>query len=160
MPRKDSLLRLHERLVARRDALRRALNGDMDSLRAYNSAYAVGDDIDAATDTSTEEIHSHLVEIESRELEQIEHALKRFAEGKFGRCEHCSKKISEPRINALPYVTTCIDCQREVERLGMHRDGRSRIDTRWAALYDREARDRDATISLRDYESDMSESGR
>ena len=33
MARKDALLRLHARLVARRDALRKALNGDQDSFR-------------------------------------------------------------------------------------------------------------------------------
>ena len=33
MARKDSLLRLHSRLVARRDARRKALTGDLDAIQ-------------------------------------------------------------------------------------------------------------------------------
>ena len=42
----------------------------------------VGDNVDAAVDTANDEISSQLVEIESRELGQIEHALQRIVEGR------------------------------------------------------------------------------
>ena len=77
MARKDALLRLHSRLVARRDALRKALNGDLDAYREYAAMNVVGDSVDAAVDTANDEISSQIVEIESRELGQIEHALQR-----------------------------------------------------------------------------------
>src|SRR5436305_12000777 len=86
MARKDALLRLHSRLVARRDALRKALNGDHTSLREIASMDVVGDNVDAAVDTANDEISSQLAEIESRELEQIEHALERIVRGVYGRC--------------------------------------------------------------------------
>src|SRR6476660_4342092 len=89
MARKDALLRLHARLVARRDALRKALNGDLDGYREFAKTNDVGDNVDAAVDTANDEICSQLVEIESRELGQIEHALKRIVEGVYGRCEYC-----------------------------------------------------------------------
>src|SRR3954463_2515895 len=123
MARKDALLRLHARLVARRDALRKALHGDLDSLRDYNSTFAVGDTVDAAVDSANEEISSQLAELESRELEQIEHALKRIVQGVYGRCEFCGGKIAEARVNALPYTNSCIDCQRENERNGFSYGG-------------------------------------
>ncbi len=75
MARKDALLRLTQRLMARRDALRKALNGDLDSFRKFSELNAVGDNVDAAVDCANDEICSQLVEIESRELGQIEHAL-------------------------------------------------------------------------------------
>ena len=75
MARKDALLRLTSRLIARRDALRKALNGDLDSFRRFSELNAVGDNVDAAVDSANDEICSQLVEIESRELGQIEHAL-------------------------------------------------------------------------------------
>ena len=75
MARKDALLRLTSRLIARRDALRKALNGDLDSFRKFSELNAVGDNVDAAVDCANDEICSQLVEIESRELGQIEHAL-------------------------------------------------------------------------------------
>ena len=98
MARKDALLRLTSRLIARRDALRKALNGDLDSFRKFSELNAVGDNVDAAVDSANDEICSQLVEIESRELGQIEHALQRIAAGVYGRCEFCSGKISEARL--------------------------------------------------------------
>jgi DnaK suppressor protein len=161
MARKDALLRLHARLVARRDALRKALNGDLDSYRELAAQDVVGDNVDAAVDNANDEISSQLVEIESRELSQIEHALKRIVEGEYGRCEFCGGKIAEARLNALPYTNSCIDCQRENERTGQgFRPGME--SQRWGkvdykALDDADA---DADINLSDFEMDLSESGR
>ena len=64
MARKDALLRLTSRLIARRDALRKALNGDLDSFRRFSELNAVGDNVDAAVDSANDEICSQLVEIE------------------------------------------------------------------------------------------------
>lgn len=155
----DALLRLHARLVARRDALRKALNGDLDSLREYHSTFDVGDNVDAAVDTANDEISSQLAEIESRELGQIEHALSRIVSGTYGRCEFCGEKISEARVNALPYTNTCIDCQRENERTG-HGYGAAPADLRWSKLDDRRFDDGESNVRLSDFEMDLSETGR
>ncbi len=159
MARKDALLRLHARLVARRDALRKALNGDLDSFREFAALNVVGDNVDAAVDTANDEICSQLVEIESRELGQIEHALQRIVDGVYGRCEYCSGKIAEARLNALPYTNSCIDCQRENERHGPA-FGSGSDEHRWAKVYDKpnEDHDTDSEINLSDFEMDLSES--
>ncbi len=161
MARKDALLRLTSRLIARRDALRKAINGDLDSFRKFSEVSGVGDNVDAAVDSANDEISSQLVEIESRELGQIEHALQRIAAGVYGRCEFCGGKISEARLNALPYTNSCIDCQRENERLGQHRglDGESQ---RWAKVFEKpsDEGEGDAQINLSDFEMDYSETGR
>jgi DnaK suppressor protein len=161
MARKDALLRLHARLVARRDALRKALNGDLEGFREFAAANDVGDNVDAAVDTANDEICSQLAEIESRELGQIEHALKRIVEGVYGRCEFCGGKIAEARLNALPYTNSCIDCQRENERSGQAW-GRGGEQIRWAKIYEKpmEDHDTDSEINLSDFEMDLSESGR
>ena len=162
MARKDALLRLHSRLVARRDALRKALNGDLDSYREFAALDVVGDTVDAAVDTANDEISSQIVEIESRELEQIERALERIVEGVYGRCEFCGGKIAEARLNALPYTNTCIDCQRENERHGQAFGSHATDSNRWAKIYDKpiDDHDSDSQINLSDFEMDMSESGR
>ena len=161
MARKDALLRLTSRLIARRDALRKALTGDLEGFRNHSDLSGVGDSIDAAVDSANDEISSQLVEIESRELGQIEHALQRIAAGVYGRCEFCGGKISEARINALPYTNSCIDCQRENERLGQGRsmDAESQ---RWAKVFSKpsDGDEGDAKINLSDFEMDYSESGR
>jgi DnaK suppressor protein len=161
MARKDALLRLTARLIARRDALRKALNGDLDSFRKFSELSVVGDSVDAAVDSANDEICSQLVEIESRELSQIEHALQRIADGVYGRCEFCNGKIFEARLNALPYTNTCIDCQRENERAG-HTRALEPDSKRWAKVYEKpnEEGESDSQINLSDFEMDFSETGR
>lgn len=114
MARRDALLRLHKALVARRDELRRRLGGELKSL-LYKSA-DTGDSADQAFDSGNEEVNSQLAELESRELAQIERALLRLKQGTYGVCEGCQKKIPVARLNALPFITTCIHCQQEMER--------------------------------------------
>jgi len=161
MARKDALLRLHARLITRRDALRKALTGDMESFRELAAMDVVGDNVDAAVDTANDEISSQLVEIESRELGQIEHALSRIVDGLYGRCEFCNGKIAEARLNALPYTNSCIDCQRENERSGQSFLAAS-DQHRWDKVYEKtgEDHDHDHGINLSDYEMDLSETGR
>jgi DnaK suppressor protein len=117
MARKESLQNLRAILVRRRDALRDALAGDLTLLRELRSE-SPGDVVDAAYDSAQDEISSQLAEVESRELAHIENALDRMKAGKYGICEVCSGKIPLVRLNALPYATMCIECQRELERYG------------------------------------------
>ena len=122
MARKDALLDLRAILIRRRDALRSALAGDLSLLRELHGE-STSDVVDAALDTAQDEISSQLAEVESRELASIENALERMRLGQYGICEGCSKKISMARLDALPYATMCIDCQRDSER-----DGGSRYE--------------------------------
>lgn len=117
MARKDSILKLRDLLVKRRDALRKALAGDLSLLKALHDQTS-GDVVDAALDAAQDEISSKLAEVESRELANIEVALERMRSGSYGVCEICSGKIPLARLTALPYVTTCIECQRASEQAG------------------------------------------
>lgn len=117
MARKEAILNLRNILITRRDALRKALAGDLSSLSELREQ-ASGDVIDAALDAAQDEINSQLAEVESRELSNIDHALEKMRSGAYGLCEECDKKIPMARLNALPYATTCIECQRNAERDG------------------------------------------
>ncbi len=117
MSRKDAILNMHQILIKRRDALRKALAGDLSLLKELR-AQSSGDVVDAALDSVQDEISSQLAEVESRELARIEYALERMREGQFGVCEGCGASIPMARLNALPYATYCITCQREAERQG------------------------------------------
>lgn len=133
--RKDSIKGLRETLIKRRDALRAALDGDLSQLREFQST--TGDVVDAALDTAQDEISSQLAEVESRELASIKIALQRIKDGTYGLCEGCDGKIPLARLQALPYATTCIQCQREAEKAG-HSAGHS-ID--WSRIADSSAGD-------------------
>ncbi|MFN9911615.1 MAG: TraR/DksA family transcriptional regulator, partial [Pirellulaceae bacterium] len=102
MSRKEALTKLREVLLVRREALRKALAGDLSLLRQL--ADDGGDVIDVAADTAQDEISSQLVEVESRELGHIEEALQRLREGRYGDCEACEKPIPLARLQALPYA--------------------------------------------------------
>jgi|TARA_B100001939_G_scaffold231711_1_gene199589 DnaK suppressor protein len=119
MARKEALSSLRAILIRRRDALRSALNGDLTLLKELRSE-SPGDVIDAAVDTAQDEISSQLAEVEARELGSIENALERMNAGTYGSCEVCGGKIPLARLQALPYATMCILCQRETEQSDGH----------------------------------------
>ena len=47
---------------------------------------------------------------------QIRAAIERLDTGKYGVCERCGKDINPRRLEALPYVTLCLECQTLLER--------------------------------------------
>ncbi|MFO0843343.1 MAG: TraR/DksA C4-type zinc finger protein [Gemmataceae bacterium] len=116
MARQDALLRLHNTLLARRGEIIKKLREDMDNLRNFKGEDSTGDSADVAFEAGSDEMASHLAELDSRELSQIDRALHRLKQGTYGLCESCGQKIPIGRLNALPYSTMCIDCQREMER--------------------------------------------
>jgi DnaK suppressor protein len=155
MARSDALLRLHKTLLARRTDLRRKLAGELDNLRNLKTADATGDSADAAFESGSEEMASQLAELDSRELSQIERALARLKQGTYGLCEVCVSKIPVGRLNALPYSTLCIDCQREMEK-DPNWSARQ-ADGNWEKVYDAESPIEDQKeVDLSDLEMDIS----
>ncbi|TWU57917.1 TraR/DksA family transcriptional regulator [Rubripirellula reticaptiva] len=114
MSRSESIKKLRDQLVRRRDALHRALEGDLSLLRELHQE-KTGDILDAAADTAQDELNSQLIEAESRELNAINDAIGRFDAGMFGNCDGCGKPIPLSRLRAIPYATDCIDCRRKAE---------------------------------------------
>jgi DnaK suppressor protein len=155
MARRDALLRLHKALTGRCDELRRRLGGDLQDLSNSQGEDATGDSADLAFDGGSEEVASQLAELESRELTQIERALTKLKQGTYGLCEGCAKKIPVARLNVLPYSTTCIECQREME---IHGDWRGRGGAgNWQNVGDSEAPlEERREVSLSDLEMDVS----
>jgi RNA polymerase-binding protein DksA len=49
-------------------------------------------------------------------LNKVESALIRLENGKYGVCARCSKKISNDRLEAIPYAVLCIDCKSASEK--------------------------------------------
>lgn len=117
MSRKEALQKLRVVLIQRRDALRRALEGDLSMLRELHHQ-RTGDALDAAADTVQDELNSQLMEVESRELTAIEEAIGKFSRDQYGDCEDCGKPIPLNRLRAIPYASNCIDCRRRAERQG------------------------------------------
>jgi DnaK suppressor protein len=149
MARKDALGNMRQILIKRRDALRQALAGDLSLLKELR-AQTAGDLVDAALDSAQDEISSQLAEVESRELASVENALERMRAGQYGVCEGCGLKIPMARLNALPYATYCITCQRESEKYGSVGGG----DNDWGRITDSSGGDAETTLD--DIEIDVS----
>ncbi len=129
MARKEAIQKFRKTLVRRREALARALEGDLSLLRELHAAHS-GDTLDAAADTAQDEINSQLVDVESKELAAIDHAISRMNEGTYGDCEDCGKPIPLQRLQAVPYVTDCIVCRRKAE------EGPGLGSTSWNRVFD------------------------
>ena len=71
---------------------------------------------DIATHTYDRELDSTLEESEEVHLAHVEAALTRIDAGTYGICENCGRPIQPARLEAMPWVTLCIDCKRLAER--------------------------------------------
>ena len=141
MGRSAELKKQREVLLRRREAIRRALDGDLSMLRELREQ-TKGDILDAALDSAQDELSSQLAEVESRELAQIEHALERMENGTYGVCEVTEQPIPLARLQALPYATTCIEAQREMEKHGRTAE----LQADWGRLTKQGDMDRDPVI--------------
>lgn len=144
MARKDALLRLHERLIAKRDALRKKLIEEFDE---SHPAWSGGDVGDAASDGEQSELNSQLAALESRELLQVERAITLIREGRYGLCEACEQPIPIARLKALPFTPLCVECQRMQEAYGRDAGG---VEADWESAYELEGRLSDRELTLGD----------
>ena len=70
----------------------------------------VEDEVGSAETSFEREILFDLEDREKHLLEEIERALRKIKEGRFGICEVCGKSISKKRLKAIPYTRYCIKC--------------------------------------------------
>jgi DnaK suppressor protein len=162
MARRNALLRLHEKLLARREGVSQQLAAELAYLHDCKAADAIGDSADLAFEAGGDEMSSRLAELDDRELSQIERALARWEQGMYGICDgsswNCQKRIPVARLNALPYTAFCINCEREMEK---HLDGVGRLSAgNWGRISDAEALMQDKEINLSELEMDLSGSRR
>jgi DnaK suppressor protein len=141
--------------MGRRAELRKRLGIELADLsRGKGQQATSGDAADAAFDASGEEIASQLAELEAKELNQVERALRRLKQGTYGKCEVCSTRIPVARLNALPYSTLCIKCQRDVESDANWLASRGTSD--WARIADHDNSMDEREVNIADLEVDMS----
>ena len=57
-------------------------------------------------------------------LKEIDEALQRIEEGRFGICTICGRQIDKERLEAIPYTPYCFDCREDLEREEANREGR------------------------------------
>lgn len=73
-------------------------------------------DDDAVADAAAQ-MDVAMVIRESRELQDIEAALARIADGSYGICTDCGEEIGPARLKAYPAAERCLPCQEKNEHL-------------------------------------------
>ena len=115
---KPDLTLCRERLLALRARLRddmtqmedNALNKDHNKTTTMPTHMA-----ELGSGNFAQEFTLSLLGSENDTLDQIEAAIERIEDGIYGRCEECSRKISKPRLEAVPYAALCVRCASEQE---------------------------------------------
>ena len=70
---------------------------------------------DGGTDDIERQVSLGLMSNEEAMLIKIDGALKRMEDKTYGVCELCKEKISQGRLNAVPYAIYCIKCRSQEE---------------------------------------------
>jgi len=73
------------------------------------------DIIDFTSAEKIRDIESIITSIDTDVLKLIERALDKINSGTYGYCENCGVRIDKERLEEVPYVRYCIDCQERIE---------------------------------------------
>lgn len=106
-----------EQLIHLKEELLSLVRKTTENEKEYPSS-EVGDSIDQAADSSARELLFELNHGEKQRLENIESALKKIEQGRFGLCEKCGNIITKKRLKAVPYARLCIKCKAKMEKPG------------------------------------------
>lgn len=88
------------------EALKKGVDsGDLSSLPLHIA--------DQGTDSFEQEMTIGFMETEGEELKEIEEALTRIRDDRYGVCESCYKSIPKSRLEAIPYARLCVPCKRK-----------------------------------------------
>ncbi|MEO0094197.1 MAG: TraR/DksA C4-type zinc finger protein [candidate division WOR-3 bacterium] len=68
---------------------------------------------DQGSETYQREFASQLTSQESMLLVEIDEALRRIREGKYGICEMCQGKIPKARLEIIPHTRLCVKCKKK-----------------------------------------------
>jgi DnaK suppressor protein len=106
--------RQSKRLKVFENQLRARLLELGDHLEQLRREMLIEDDIDDeathAFRNSNREFVMAVMERETRNISDIEQALKRIARNEYGVCIRCEESIPDNRLRAIPWTRLCVDC--------------------------------------------------
>ncbi len=115
--KKSELKQFEKRLIEERKKLLRELeyegsqisksNESSGDLSAYSNHMA-----DQGTETERRELTSQILSTRREALSEVDLALNKVNQRKYGFCESCGKAISKRRLKFLPQARKCITCSK------------------------------------------------
>ena len=110
---KETISELHQKLLDRRRDIfefRRTVNTSWQSLHAPEK--------ELEESASKESLSRGLAQLDDRnqiEIREIDQALTRMDEGRYGKCEACRRPIAVERLRAVPSARHCVRCAKNRE---------------------------------------------
>jgi DnaK suppressor protein len=105
---------IQKQLIAERKDLKERMQSER---RKVEQAQVVNPDrADLAWASNQRQRARQALERTQGRLQQVESALQRIEEGTYGKCLRCGKEIKPERLQVMPAVEYCIDCQHKLER--------------------------------------------
>jgi DnaK suppressor protein len=110
----------YDKLRARLKGEQKRLNDELEQLKTNQST--AEERREGSPFGKREEEATETLELEKRltmenrirqELAVIEHALKKFEEGTYGKCDNCGQPIPPERLEALPQASLCMTCKEQ-----------------------------------------------
>ena len=112
---KKKLKTYRDRLSTERNALLGVVGRNEDYGREADTE-ATQDPADKASNSYTKELLFSQSTNDRIILAQIDEALERIEDEEYGVCTNCGNEISVKRLEALPWVRYCINCQELAEK--------------------------------------------
>lgn len=110
-----------EKLLSLRDRVQhdlKRLEEDVEQARRELAEEANRDDriAEIATLAQDQEMDLTMEEHLSLLLKRVDAAIQAIAEGTYGVCVSCGRRIPKERLEVVPYADKCVDCQRRQEK--------------------------------------------
>ena len=113
---KTFLENMKAKLLEQKKTLLDSLADQSEDMKNLVKTVDSGDEADVAADVIDRQLLTSIGTQDAIRLQQIENALDRINQDKYGRCIKCGKEIPEERLEVLPYALMCIQCASAEER--------------------------------------------
>ena len=113
---KTFLENMKAKLLEQKKTLLDSLADQSEDMKNLVKTVESGDEADVAADVIDRQLLTSIGTQDSIRLQQIENALDRINQDKYGRCIKCGKEIPEEGLEVLPYALMCIQCASAEER--------------------------------------------
>ena len=106
---------LEQMLLNKRKEMHRQLEAQIGGLEESPVANAVLDIGDQSVKNHETDVDLTLLEMKNQVLKEIDAALLKLSENRYGICEECGSEISSARLKALPFARYCVVCKEQKE---------------------------------------------
>lgn len=113
---RDFTERMEKSLMEQKREIVRNLLANNEDFKEIVEAMDPKDFADVASDDIDRKMIEAIGSQDLKRLRMIDAALTRIQQGKYGLCLKCTKKIPQPRLEAIPYALMCIECKTVDER--------------------------------------------